>query len=343
MADGSTLILGSEANSASNRTSLTKTQGFLPVMDLFNDQGVGLLIIAGESVVHGGQPSQGEALAAFSPGTAVVGTGDESGVFGTGADTGVDALCNAGVGVRGVSQTGVGVRGQSSSGPGVQAQSSGSVGLHATSAGRPAVVASSVRGAGVVGVSQGSHGVVGFARRTGTGVIGVSVNGLGGEFYGSVRVVGDLLVIGGSKSAAVRHADGSYRQLYTLESPESWFEDFGRAELRRGKATVALRPDFAAVIDRKAMHVFLSPEGDCDGLYVSGQNGKAFSVRERQRGTSSVTFSYRVVGRRKDIRGERMKKVSVPRTPPALEPEPAVVAIKPRKARTPDFYGTPTR
>jgi hypothetical protein len=75
MADGSTLILGSEANSASNRTSLTKTQGFLPVMDLFNDHGVGLLIIAGESVVHGGQPSQGEALAAFSPGTAVVGTG----------------------------------------------------------------------------------------------------------------------------------------------------------------------------------------------------------------------------------------------------------------------------
>ena len=91
------------------------------------------------------------------------------------------------------------------------------------------------------------------------------------------------------------------------------------------------------------MHVFLSPEGDCDGPYVSGQNGKAFSVRERQRGTSSVTFSYRVVGRRKDIRGERMKKVSVPRTPPAPEPEPAVVAIKPRTARTPDFYGAPKR
>jgi hypothetical protein len=111
--------------------------------------------------------------------------------------------------------------------------------------------------------------------------------------------------------------------------------------LRRGKATVALRPDFAAVIDRKAIHVFLSPEGDCDGLYVSGQNGKAFSVRERQRGTSSVTLSYRVVGRRKDIRGERMKKVSVPRSPPAPEPELAVVAIKPHKARTPDFYGSP--
>ena len=63
MADGSHLILGSEDNSAANRTSVTKTQGFFPVMDLFNDHGVGLLIIAGESVFHpGSPPSQGEAL-----------------------------------------------------------------------------------------------------------------------------------------------------------------------------------------------------------------------------------------------------------------------------------------
>jgi hypothetical protein len=338
MADGDNVVLGSEANAASNRTSLTKTQGFFPVLDLFNDHGVGLLIIAGESVVHGGQPSQGEALAAFSPGTAVVGTGDQSGVFGTGAETGVDALCNAGVGVRGVAQTGVGVRGQSSSGPGVQAQSSGGVGLHATSAGRPAVLASSERSVGVVGTSGATHGVIGFARRTGTGVIGVSAQGFGGEFYGPVRVVGDFMVIGGSKSAAVRHRDGSYRQLYTLESPEAWFEDFGRAELKRGKATVALRSDFAAVVDRKALHVFLSPEGDCNGLYVSGRSGTAFSVRERQRGSSTVTFSYRVVGRRKDIRAERMKKVRVPRTPPAPEPEPQTPAIRPRQARRPSSY-----
>ena len=338
MADGSNLILGSEGNSADNRTSLTKNQGFLPVLDLFNDHGVGLLIIAGESVVHGGEASQGEALAAFSPGTAVVGTGDQSGVFGSGAETGVDAVCNAGVAVRGVSQTGVGVRGQSSSGPGVHAQSSAGVGVYATSAGRPAVIASSLRGIGAFGTSNGSHGAVGFARGTGTGVIGASRSGYGGEFYGPVRVLGDLTVIGGSKSAVVRHADGSYRQLYALESPESWFEDFGRAALKRGRTTVPLRADFAAVIDRKAMHVFLSPEGDCNGLYISSQSSKAFTVRERQRGTSSVAFSYRVVGRRRDIRGERMKKVSVPRRPPLPEPEPELVTIKPRQARKPSFY-----
>jgi len=344
MADGSHLILGSEDNSAANRTSVTKTQGFFPVMDLFNDHGVGLLIIAGESVFHpGSPPSQGEALAAFSPGTAVVGTGDECGVFGTGAQTGVDALCNGGVGVRGASTTGVGVRGQSSSGPGVQAQSSGGVGLHATSAGASAVLASSGRGPGVVGVSRTSHGAIGFARGTGTGVIGASLQGFGGQFFGPVRVFGDFLVVGGSKSAVVPHRDGSYRQLYALESPESWFEDFGRARLMRGTATVALRPDFAAVIDRKSVHVFLSAEGECNGLYVSGYRTSGFIVREQGRGTSSVTFSYRVVGRRRDIRGERMKKVTVPPTPPAPEAEPETPTVKPRRPRSAAFYRATAR
>jgi len=38
-------------------------------------------------------------------------------------------------------------------------------------------------------------------------------------------------VIGGPKSAAVPHPDGTLRRLYCVESPESWFEDFGnRAE-----------------------------------------------------------------------------------------------------------------
>jgi hypothetical protein len=338
MPDGSHLILGSENNTAANRTSVTKTQGFFPVMDLFNDHGVGLLIIAGESVVHGGPPSQGEALAAFSPGTAVVGTGDECGVFGTGANMGVDALTNAGVGVRGIASTGVGVRGQSSSGTAVQALGSGGVGLHATSARSPAAFASSGTSVGVAGVSRTSHGVVGFARGAGTGVIGVGVNGFGGQFFGPVRVVGDFQVIGGSKSAVVRHRDGSYRQLYTLESPEPWFEDFGRARLRRGKATVALRSDFAAVVDRRTVHVFLSPEGDCNGLYVGGRSGTRFGVRECGRGTSNVAFSYRVVGRRKDIRGDRMKKVSVPSPPPAPEPEPDVTPIAPRQPRAASFY-----
>ena len=49
--------------------------------------------------------------------------------------------------------------------------------------------------------------------------------------------------------AAVSHPDGSHRLLYSLESPESWFEDFGEARLVDGKAEVRLDPDFAADLE----------------------------------------------------------------------------------------------
>ena len=335
MPNGDALILGSEDNSANDRTSITKTQGFLPVLDLFNNHGVGLLIIAGESAVHpGGEVIPGEALAAFSPGTAVVGTGEVSGVFGTGEETGVEGHCT----------TGNGVFAQSNSGTGVRAQSSTGFGVNATSDQGIAIRGQSNRAAGVVGLtfgSGGSIGVLGFAGGTGTGVLALSSQGNAGEFFGPVVVSGDFTVIGGSKSAAVPYPDGSHRQLYSVESPECWLEDFGRAKLINGEAVVELKPDFAAVIDSKQMHIFLSPEGDCNGLYVNSvatEDTKAFSVRELQNGKSSLSFSYRIVGKRKDIRGQRMKKVKVPERPTMPEAEAPSVKVKPRRARKLSFY-----
>ena len=40
-------------------------RGFLPVLDLFNDNGVRLLSIGGQSIFHGNVVSKGEAVAAF--------------------------------------------------------------------------------------------------------------------------------------------------------------------------------------------------------------------------------------------------------------------------------------
>jgi len=39
--------------------------------------------------------------------------------------------------------------------------------------------------------------------------------------------------------------------LYCLESPELWFEDFGSAKLKRGRAVVSFDPDFGKVIKRR--------------------------------------------------------------------------------------------
>jgi hypothetical protein len=51
--------------------------------------------------------------------------------------------------------------------------------------------------------------------------------------------------------------------------------------------------------------VFLTPEGDCRGLYVRRKSATSFQVREHMGGTSNIAFSYRIVGRRKDIKEHR--------------------------------------
>jgi hypothetical protein len=111
---------------------------------------------------------------------------------------------------------------------------------------------------------------------------------------------------------AVPYPDGSHRLLYGLGSPESWFEDIGEGTLVEGHAKVALSPDFAAIVETASYHVFLTPYGDSKGLFVASRSAEGFEVREQQGGTSNLPFSYRVVARRKDIRPERLAKVTLP-------------------------------
>ena len=102
--------------------------------------------------------------------------------------------------------------------------------------------------------------------------------------------------------------------MYAALSPESWYEDFGRAHLVDGRADVDLDPDFAALfgIDDDNYHVFRSAEGDTDGLYVSLRDARAFSVQERRAGTSSVWFSYRVVAKNKHRQPARLARLEEP-------------------------------
>jgi hypothetical protein len=134
-------------------------------------------------------------------------------------------------------------------------------------------------------------------------------------FVGSVAVFGNAIVTG-FKHAVVDHPDGSHRLLYSMEAPEPWFEDFGRASLRVGAATVSLESTFAALVsDDDDYHVFVTPEGDCNGLYVSNRRSDSFEVHECQGGTSDVPFSYRLAIRRSDIDGERFKSAELPERP----------------------------
>lgn len=230
------------------------------------------------------------------PGVLGLGSGGAVGVTGNGGTAGVFGVTD--------SPAGAGVQG-SSGGQGAGVWGWGS-------ANWPGVEGFSAEGNGVRGVSvsakPGSNvGVVGFSTE-GIGVVGMtaSPSALGGFFSGG------LVVAGGPKSAAVPHSDGAHRLLYTVESPESWFEDFGRAKLEKGVAEVRLDTEFTAVVETEDYHVFLSPEGESLGLYVSNKTPTGFDVRESQGGTSDITFSYRVVVKRSDVHLERLQRFELP-------------------------------
>lgn len=180
---------------------------------------------------------------------------------------------------------------------------------------------------GVYAEALGSDGAGVYAinavQSAGYAIVGYGSNGKAANFVGAVTISGGLVVTG-SKSAAVPVRDGSHRLLYSMESPESWFEDFGEMKLVRGKATVRLARDFAAVIRTKAYHVFLTPQGDSNGLYVARMSSIGFVVREQNGGSSSLMFSYRIVAKRRDIEGKRLMKIRIqtPAKPPKL---PAVL------------------
>jgi hypothetical protein len=151
-----------------------------------------------------------------------------------------------------------------------------------------------------------------------------------GIFYGPVIVEGNFAVISGAKSAAVPHPDGSHRRLYCVESPESWFEDFGKGQLECGQADVTIDPNFAAVVNLVDYHEFLTAYDGDHLLHVANQTPEGFTVQAKE-ATANGRFSWRVVAKRKDIAAPRFETVDVPaKLQLPTIPEPPVARDLPR-------------
>jgi hypothetical protein len=56
--------------------------------------------------------------------------------------------------------------------------------------------------------------------------------------------------------------------------------------------------------------VFLTPNGDCKGLYVASKTAGGFEVRELGGGTSNISFDYRIVAKRLGFENARMEDVT---------------------------------
>ncbi len=113
----------------------------------------------------------------------------------------------------------------------------------------------------------------------------------------SINESGDTVAIG-AKSAAVQTQEFGPRKLYALESPQSWFEDFGSARLVDGAARVPIEPVFAQTVNLNLDYfVFLTPLGDCP-LYVAEKTSLDFTVQAMGGQTCSIAFDYRIVAHR---------------------------------------------
>jgi hypothetical protein len=111
---------------------------------------------------------------------------------------------------------------------------------------------------------------------------------------------GGNLTCSGSKSAVVPVENGQKMvALYAVEAPENWFEDYGSELLENGAATVTLDLIYAQTVNTgMEYHVFLTPSGDCNGLYVTNKTANSFEVRELKGGHSNITFDYRIIAKR---------------------------------------------
>lgn len=223
-------------------------------------------------------------------------------------------------------------------------------------------------GTGIIGASSGGYGVVGATGTAGhAALVGVTATAnsaalttvatvptaYAATFSGKTVVQGDFYVVAGTKSAAVAHPDGSHRLFYCVESPESWFEDFGKAKLVSGKAEVKIDADFATAIHTDDYHVFLTGNDvNSEGLVVSAQRADSFAVEERKSGKSDGTFSWRLVAKRKDIAGKRLEKVDLPQImvpdvasllAPLIPPGPPAVTVRaePQLPRNPELPVVP--
>jgi hypothetical protein len=178
-----------------------------------------------------------------------------------------------------------GVTGQSADGDGVQGNSTDQFGVYGTSEFY----------SGVYGFSEDDVGTWGYGV---FGVVGQCDSGGDDEFYGQNSSDENNFTVdcNGTASVIARSRHGLDADPTFEMSAQSVIEDYGEAQMVNGAAHVALDPSFADTITSSSPYlVFVTPDADTKGLYVTNKTMTGFDVRESSGGRSNLAFDYRIV------------------------------------------------
>jgi hypothetical protein len=286
---------------------------------------VGRTFFNAASAAHGTSGVVGMDASTNVPYNACVSGFTTSGIGVVGQTAGKDVGNTGSVGVAGIAGgTGnfnIAVEALSTGGPAAMADSLSSYGLVATSHFGRAFAASSDQSIGVQASGTTAIEATSFPSTiantndialdlrlvpsTQSGALNLliraSVDKRGGTEVMSLDQDGNMILAGsltqnGVPLSTMTASDGRRTQAYVPRQTSPTIDDMGEAQLHAGMARVTLSSAFAALIDRRRTYlVFLTPLGDCNGLYVTDRTPAGFTVHELRGGTSNVGFDYPVL------------------------------------------------
>lgn len=240
----------------------------------------------------------GATIAAPIVGTASLGrNADGTGLSGVGNGSLTNHTLNTGSGLAGAGDTGVfGFSTTAGDGTGV------------IGAGNNGDIYTYPNGSGVAGTGS-EIGVYGKSTSEEANII------FGGYFsseWGGLARVGGWVgltqykIIGnGNVSTIVKNVNEEPIIMFAPEAPEILFQDYGIGKLSNGTAVILIDPNFSKNIrvdENHPLKVFVTLEGDCNGVYVTEKSAQGFTVKELQNGNSNVSFSWQIVATRADER-----------------------------------------
>jgi len=185
----------------------------------------------------------------------------------------------------------------------------GNAGVSGNTTNGTGVLANSVNGIGMAAYSSNGEAIIGYSSASNGGdmqgaYIGAIARSAQYPFLATDANANDLFYLDGAGN--VYYHGGLYQFARTKRNQEvteygskqttPTIEHVGSARLVNGMARVAFDAAFAdAIDDREGYHVFVTPNGDTRGLYVTAKSPEGFVVRETQQGRGTLDFDYRVV------------------------------------------------